>query len=69
MAAGRGTSAGLTACKDECVSNNMTLMNVDGVWTIFYQGTRYMDLLDARSRDDALAQIVEMIFMESGMTE
>jgi hypothetical protein len=50
----------------EYVVSDTILMNIDGVWTFFYKGRKYIAMLDARSRDDALAQIAEMMFMKIG---
>jgi hypothetical protein len=44
-------------------STDTILVQVDGIWTLFYKGRTYIALLDARSRDDALTQIAEMMFM------
>ena len=50
----------------ECIGSGATLMQVDGVWTIFFDGHNYMSLLDATSREDALIQIAEMRLLKIG---
>ena len=39
-----------------------TLVQQDGVWTLFYEGKEYMRFLDAKSRTEAQEQIAEMLF-------
>ena len=41
---------------------NCTLAQLDGVWTLFYEGKVYIRLIDAKSRTDAQEQIAEMFF-------
>jgi hypothetical protein len=50
----------------EKMLGDMILTHVEGVWTLLYKDHRYMDLIDAHSRDDALSQIAEMMFMKVG---
>ena len=51
----------------EYVLSDTILINIDGVWTVFYNGSTYIALLDASSREDALTQIAEMMFMKVGV--
>ena len=48
------------------VLEDTTLLEVEGMWTLFYKGQRYVTLLDARCRQDALHQVEEMAFMKIG---
>ena len=45
---------------------NTELVEIEGTWTLFYQGREYIRLLDARSRADAEAQITEMLLIKLG---
>ena len=40
---------------------NCTLVQQDGVWTLFYKGKEYVRLIEARSRSEAQEQIAEML--------
>ena len=40
---------------------DMALVEIDGVWTLFYQGRPYVALVDAQSREDAEEQLAEML--------
>lgn len=45
----------------ENISPDMALVEIDGVWTLFYQGRPYVALVDAQSREDAEEQLAEML--------
>jgi hypothetical protein len=50
----------------EKLLGDMILMHVKGVWTVLYKDHRYIALPDACSREDALSQIAELMFVQIG---
>jgi hypothetical protein len=49
----------------EKIPLNFSLIEIDGVWTLFYQGRSYVALIDAQTREDAEEQLAEMLLKAS----
>ena len=47
----------------EEILRNVKLVEIDNVWTLVYKDREYIRLLDAKSREDAEQQIVELLFV------
>ena len=44
---------------------SFALIEIDGVWTLFYKGRPHVALVDAQSRKDAEEQLAEMLLKAS----
>jgi hypothetical protein len=49
----------------EEILKDASLHEIDGTWTLFFEGKEYMRLLDAKSRADAEQQIYEMLLVRN----
>jgi hypothetical protein len=43
------------------------LAEVNGIWTVMHENGAYMQLLDAKSREDAEQQVAEMLFLRGDL--
>lgn len=47
----------------EEILRNVKLIEIDNVWTLVYKDREYIRLLDAKTREDAEQQVVELLFV------